>query len=70
MWAEMFSLATMCMWITYLSANAEIDLRLHHYRSMKWSKNVKMINDSGAAIVWTSLREPNQDYLDTKLTFY
>lgn len=30
----------------------------------------KMINDSGATIVWTSLRAPKQDYLDAKLTPY
>ena len=30
----------------------------------------KMINESGATIVWTSLRAPKQDYLDAKLTPY
>lgn len=30
----------------------------------------KTINDSGATIVWTSLRAPKQDYLDAKLTPY
>lgn len=28
----------------------------------------KMINDSGATIVWTSLTAPKQDFLDSKLT--
>lgn len=30
----------------------------------------KMINESGATIVWTSLRAPKQDFLDAKLTPY
>lgn len=30
----------------------------------------KMINDSGATIVWTSLRAPKQDFLNAKLTPY
>ena len=30
----------------------------------------KMINDSGATIVWTSLRAPKQDFLDAMLTPY
>lgn len=30
----------------------------------------KMINESGATIVWTSLRAPKQDYLDAMLTPY
>jgi len=30
----------------------------------------KMINESGATIVWTSLRAPKQDFLDAKLTLY
>lgn len=30
----------------------------------------KMINESGATIVWTSLRAPKQDFLNAKLTSY
>jgi len=30
----------------------------------------KMVNDSGATIVWTSLTAPKQDYLDSKLLPY
>lgn len=30
----------------------------------------KMINESGATVVWTALRAPKQDFLDAKLTPY